>query len=59
MGHFDFQKMIQDEKTHFDLDNYGDYLNPKLEIQFEKDKGIKFVAKEDINLGELILVEKP
>ena len=58
LGHFDFKKMIEDEAIHFDLDNYGDYLNPKLEFQFEKDKGIKMVAKEDINLGELILVEK-
>ena len=58
LGHFDFQKMIEDETINFYLVNYGDYLNPKLEFQFEKDKGIKMVAKEDINLGELILVEK-
>ena len=58
LGHFDFNKMLKDEKIHFDLNNYGDYLSPKLEIQFEKDKGIKIVAKDDINLGELILVEK-
>ena len=50
--------MIEDETINFYLVNYGDYLNPKLEFQFEKDKGIKMVAKEDINLGELILVEK-
>ena len=58
LGHFDFKKMIMDEQNNFNLDNYGDYLNPKLEIQFEKEKGIKIVAKEDINLGELLLVEK-
>ena len=58
LGHFDFNKMLSDEKINFNLDNYGDYFNPKLEIQFEKDKGIKIVAKEEINLGELILVEK-
>ena len=58
LGYFDFKKILKDEKNNFDLENYGDYLNPKLEIQFEKDKGIKMVAKEDINIGELILVEK-
>ena len=58
LGHFDFKKMIEDETINFDSVNYGDYLNPKIELQFEKDKGIIVVAKEDINLGELILVEK-
>ena len=33
-------------------------MNTKLEIQFEKHKGLKIVAKENINKGELILVEK-
>lgn len=41
-----------------DFEFWGDYLNPKLEIQFEKNKGIKIIAKENIKLGELILVEK-
>ena len=58
LGKFNFKKMIMDEKAHFDLDNYGDYINPKLEIQFEKNKGIKLIANENIKIGELILVEK-
>ena len=33
-------------------------INPKLEIQFEKNKGLKIIAKDNINKGELILVEK-
>ena len=58
LGHYDFRKMLTDEKLHFNLDNYGDFLSPKVEIQFEKDKGIKINANENINTGELILVEK-
>lgn len=58
LGHFNFKKMLLDEKNHFDLENYDDFINPKIEIKFEKGKGIKIIAAEDINLGELILVEK-
>ena len=59
LGHFDFRKMYQEEKVNFDLETpYGDYLNPKIEIKFEQGKGIKMVAKEKINLGELLIVEK-
>ena len=46
----------EDEKNYYGF--FGDYISPKMEIQFEKDKGLKIVAKENINKGELILVEK-
>ena len=58
IGRYDFQKMLEDEKIDFELKNYGDYLNQKIEFNFEKGKGIKLIANEKINLGELILVEK-
>ena len=49
--------MIKDEQDKFFLEN-GDYINPKLEISFDKEKGIKIIANDDINIGEYILVEK-
>ena len=58
LGHFNFKKMLEDEKIYFNLEQYGDYLNPKVEIKFQNKKGIKLSAKEKINVGELILVEK-
>ena len=58
LGHFKFKEMLEDEKKNFNLVQYGDYLNPKVEIKFQKEKGIKLLAKEKINIGELILVEK-
>ena len=58
LGHYNFKKMIEEEKINFDLKNYSDYLNPKIEINFEKSKGIKITAKELIKQGELLLVEK-
>ena len=58
LGHFDFKKMLQEEKVNFHFKTYGDYLNPKIEIQSEKGRGIKMIAKEKINQGELLIVEK-
>ena len=49
--------MLIDEKEKFYLDN-GDYINPKVEISFDPVKGIKMIAKDDIKIGEYILVEK-
>ena len=58
LGHFNFRKMLQDEKINFFLNTYGDYISPKIEIKYEKDKGIKVCAKEKIHEGELLIVEK-
>ena len=57
LGNFNYKKMLQEEKSKFELHN-GDYLNPKIEIKSESGKGIKMVAKEKINIGELLIVEK-
>jgi len=56
-GKFNIKQIIIDEKEKFFLDN-GDYINPKLEISHDPAKGIKIIAKEDINVGEYILAEK-
>ena len=58
LGHFNFKKMLEDEKINYNLENYGDYLNSKIEIKYEEGKGIKVSAKEKIKEGELIFVEK-
>ena len=58
-GKFDYILMLKDEeKNNFDFNKYGEYLNPKIEIKYEKEKGIKMVAKEKINIGELLIAEK-
>ena len=57
LGNFNIKQMLNDEKEKFFLEN-GDYINPKIEISFEENKGIQIIAKEDINIGEYILVEK-
>lgn len=57
-GKYNYIKMIEEEKINFDLDKYGDYLSPKIEIRSEKNKGINIIAKENINEGELLIVEK-
>ena len=56
-GKFNIRQILIDEKEKFFLDN-GDYINPKLEISHDPVKGIKIIAKEDINVGEYILAEK-
>ena len=38
--------------------NNGDYINSKIEIGFDPFKGIKIIAKENINKGEYIIAEK-
>ena len=58
LGFYDYIKMIKEEQNNIELDSYGDYLNPKIDIKYEKGKGIKMIAKEKINLGELLIVEK-
>ena len=58
LGLFDYKIMLSKEEEKDYVGFFGDYMNTKLEIQFEKDKGLKIVAKENINKGELILVEK-
>ena len=58
LGHYDYIKMLKEEENNFDFTNYGEYINPKIEIKSEKGRGIKLVAKEKINIGELLIAEK-
>ena len=59
LGRYDYILMLKDEeKNNYDFTKYGEYLNPKIEIKFEKGKGIKMIAKEKINIGELLVAEK-
>ena len=58
LGHYDYINMLKEEKNKFDFTKYGEYLNPKIEINFEKGRGIRMIAKEKINIGELLIVEK-
>ena len=57
LGKYNIKEMINEEKNNFFLNN-GDYINSKLEISFDTKKGIKIIAKEDIEKGEYILAEK-
>ena len=57
LGKYKIEEMLSEEKKNFFLNN-GDYINSKLEISFDEKKGIKIIAKEDIQKGEYILVEK-
>ena len=57
LGKYNIKEMINDEKKMFNLNN-GDYINPKLEISFDSIKGIKIIAKENIDKAEYIIVEK-
>ena len=59
LGKYDYILMLKDEeKGNFNFEKYGEYLNPKIQIKFEKGKGIKMVAKEKIHIGELLIAEK-
>ena len=58
LGKYDYIKMLKEENNNFEFETYGEYLNKKIEIKYEKEKGIKMVAKEKINIGELLIVEK-
>ena len=57
-GHYDLMQMLKDEKLNNNLTNFSDYKNPKIDFNFESQKGIKVTAKEKIKKGELIFVEK-
>ena len=58
LGHYNYIEMLQEEKINFEMEKFGEYLNPKIEIKYQKEKGIKMLAKEKINIGELLTVEK-
>ena len=59
IGIFNYKKMLLEEKTDFYL-KYGDYINEKISIDFDLEKGLKLVCKNNkfIQKGELIIAEK-
>ena len=59
IGIFNYKKMLLEEKKDFYL-NYGDYINEKISIDFDSEKGLKLVCKNNkfIKKGELIIAEK-
>ena len=58
-GIFDYKKMLKEERLNFNL-NYGDYINDKIKIDFDEEKGLKLICAENnlIKKGELIIAEK-
>ena len=58
-GIFDYKKMLKEEKSNFYL-NYGDYINEKIIINFDEEKGLKLICAKNklIKKGELIIAEK-
>ena len=58
LGHYNYIEMLKEEQKNLEFNNYGEYLNPKVEINYDKERGLKMIAKEKIKLGELLIVEK-
>ena len=56
-GEFDLSEIYEKSKNNFYID-IGEYLNNKIEIKYNKNKGISIFAKEKINKGEIIVVSK-
>ena len=58
-GIYNFKEMLLEEEKNFYL-TYGDYINSKIDIAFDKEKGIKIICKKNnfIKKGELVIVEK-
>lgn len=72
-GEFNIKDLIDEETEIFKLIQSKDYIlnkhtkeyrfcnyiSPKLNLEFRKDKGLFYVANENIKQGELLLLEKP
>ena len=58
-GIYNFKEMLLEEQNNFYL-NYGDYINPKIQINFDEEKGLNIVCKKNnyIKRGELVIAEK-
>ena len=56
-GKFDFLEMLKYEENGTPIE-ISDYLNLKLELNYDKNHGNKFIAKENISEGELLMVNK-
>jgi len=58
LGNYNYLEMLKEEQKNIEFNNYGEYLNPKVEINYDNNKGLKMIAKEKIKIGELLIVEK-
>ena len=56
-GYFNFADLYKQSKNSLNL-NIGEYINKKLKINFDNNKGIGIYANEKIKKGELLVVSK-
>ena len=56
-GKYNFADLYEKSKTLFNL-NIGEFINKKLQINFEKNKGISIYTNSKIQKGELLVVSK-
>ena len=56
-GKFDFSEIFKKSKESLEI-NIGEYINEKLEIKFNPEKGICIFTKEKLDKGELLVVSK-
>jgi len=56
-GEIDLSEIYEKAKENFNVD-IGEYVNSKLEIKYDKNKGISVYSKEKINKGEILVVSK-
>ena len=56
-GEFDLGEIYEKSKDEYNID-MGEYINPKLEIIYDKIKGISIFTKEKISKGEILVLSK-
>ena len=56
-GEYDYYEIYKSSKESLNID-IGEYVNKKLEIKFESNKGICIFSKAQIKRGELLVVSK-
>ena len=53
------EMMLENKKGTFELNKKYEYVNMKLKLTHDKEKGMKVVAKKEIAKGEIICISKP
>ena len=56
-GKFDYLNIFNQYEKNFNVD-VADFINEKIKIDFDEEKGVKLVAKEKILKNELLFVQK-
>ena len=56
-GKYDFSEIFKRSKESLNI-NVGEYINNKLEIKFNPEKGVFICTKEKLKKGELLVVSK-